>query len=139
MDDRETLPDTLSWHPSHPLTVVIAEPDVAELAENLTRVEWWRIDDLLSANGIHINVHADQFWNADPLGARPRPDEGSAWVGLRFAGYILTCDLRRDIARDVAAGLTGESSVTVPVLFNCEPDDEAWSDPVVVYFKAERS
>lgn len=140
MDDREPLLDTLSWHPSDPLTVVIAEADVAELADNLTGVDWWRLDDRLSANGIHIDAWAEKNWNANPLGARPHPNEGAAWIQLRFTGYTLTCDLRRSTARDVAAGLTGKSSVTVPMLFNCEPEDEDWlPDPVVVYFTAERS
>lgn len=139
MDDRATLPDTFSWHPSDPLTVVIADADVAELAEKLAGDEWWRVDNLLSANGIRINVRAEQFWNANPLDPHPDPNEGTAWVGLHWPGYILTCSLRRDTARDLAAGLAGESSVTVPVLFNCEPDEEDWPDQVVVYFRAERS
>lgn len=134
MADPETLPAELSWHPREPLTVVIAEADAVELAEKLVSDQWWRVDDLLSVNGIHVNMRAGEFWNAHPLGTAP--NEGTAWVGLHFPGYILTCSLRRGAARDVAAGLTGESPVRVPVLFSCEPDDEAWPDPAVVYFKA---
>jgi len=134
--DREALPAALTWHPREPLTVVIAEVDVGELAEKLVSDQWWRVDDLLSVNGIRVNMRADQFWNAHPLEARPGPGEGTAWVGLHFPGYILTCSLRRDVARDVAAGLTGQSPVRVPLLFSCEPDDEVWPDPVVVYFTA---
>ncbi len=138
MHDSGGLPDTLSWHPSEPLTVVIAEADVAGLAENLTTPWWWRLDDLLSANGIHIDASAEKLWNADPVWTHPAPNDGTAWMRLHFTGYTLTCDLRCDTARDVAAGLTGLSPVTVPVLFNCEPDDEdILPDKVVVYFKAE--
>lgn len=140
MDDRNTLLDPLSWHPSDPLTVVIAEADVAEIAKNLTSADWWRLDNRLSANGIYIDAWAEKLWNADPLGARPHPNEGTAWIRLRFTGYTLACDVRRDTARDVAAGLTGESPVIVPVMFNCEPDDEDdLSEPVAVYFKAAPS
>lgn len=139
MDDREALPDVLAWHPSRPLTVVIGEADVAALAEKLTRDQWWRVDDLVSANGIHVDAWAEKPWNPNPLGARPGPAEGKAWVRLYFSGYTLVCNLRCDIARDVAAGLTGESSVSVPVFFNCEPDDEDdLPEPVTVYFTAVR-
>jgi len=52
--DPETLPAELSWHPREPLTVVIAEADAVELAEKLVSDQWWRVDDLLSVNGIHV-------------------------------------------------------------------------------------
>ncbi len=134
MDDRESLPDTLSWQPSKPLTVVIAEADVAEFAEYLCRdLGGWHFQNRMSVNGIHINAVAERDWSDDR-------DAGTAWVGMYFTTYYVACNLRRDTAREVAAGLTGESSVTVPVLFNCEPEDKDWlHDPVVVYFKAERS
>ncbi|OHU46094.1 hypothetical protein BKG82_28340 [Mycobacteroides chelonae] len=138
--DRETLLGTLSWKPSDPLTVVIAAADVAGLAEKLTRAEWWRVDDLVSANGIRVDAWAEKLWNPDPIWDGTGPDDGTAWVRLHFTGYTLTCDLRRDIARDVAVGLTGASPVSVPVMFNCEPDDEDdLSEPVAVYFEAEAS
>lgn len=138
--DGTTQPGALPWHPSDPLTVVITAADVAELAGKLTRDEWWRVDDLLSANGIHIDAWAEKPWNPDPIWTHPGPDAGTAWVRLHFTGYTLTCDLRRDIARDVAAGLTGASPVTVPVMFNCEPDDQDdLPEPVAVFFTAEPS
>ncbi len=140
MDSRGAQLDVFAWRPPGPLTVVIAEADVVELAEKLTRDGWWRLDNRLSVNGIRIDAHAEQFWNPDPCGPRPRPDQGEAWMSLVFPGYSLACYVRRDTARDVAAGLTGQSSVIVPVHFNCEPDDDpAPADPVAVYFKAERS
>lgn len=133
MDSSESLPGTLSWQPTQPLTVVIADADVVEFGENLrSDFGFWCFQNRLSANGIHIDAKAEKDWVEDR-------NAGTAWVGMTFSGYNLACNLRRDTARDVAAGLLGESSITVPVLFNCEPEDEDWlPDPVVVYFTAER-
>lgn len=133
MDYRERLPDTLSWQPTEPLTVVIADADVVEFGKNLrSDFGFWYFQNRMSANGIHIHAKAEKEWVEDP-------NAGTAWVGMCFTGYNLACHLRRDTARDVAAGLLGESSITVPVLFNCEPEDEdLLPDPVVVYFTAER-
>lgn len=129
MEDRSVL-DTLAWHPRVPLTVVIADADIAEFAGNLRGDHWWYFQNRMSANGIHIHAKAEKTWDEDP-------NTGTAWVGMCFPGYTLTCNLRRDTARDVAAGLLGESSIIVPVLFNCEHDDEGGlPDPVVVYFNA---
>lgn len=120
--------------------MMIAEANVAELAEKLTRDGWWRLDNRLSATGIRIDGRAEQFWNPDPCGPQPRPDQGEAWMSLVFPGYSFACNVRRDTAGDIAAGLTGQTPVIVPVHFNCEPDDDpALAEPIVVYFKAERS
>lgn len=128
------MPDTLSWRPSDPLTVVVAADDVAEFAACLNSERgWWYFQNHVSANGISIDAKAEMAWEEDL-------NTGTAWVALNLAGYHLACDLRRQTARDIAAGLTGESSIVVPVSFTCEPWDEDWlADPVVVYFRSERS
>ncbi|MCA4727148.1 hypothetical protein [Mycolicibacterium fortuitum] len=126
--------DILSWRPPDPLTVVVAAADVTDFANCLTSEHgWWYFQRRMSANGINIDAKAETAWEEDP-------STGTAWVALNFTGYHLACDLRRQTARDIAAALTGESPIAVPVLFTCEPWDEDWlTDPVPVYFRAEQS
>lgn len=132
--DDGRVPDTLSWRPSDPLTVVVAADDVTEFATCLNSERgWWYFQNHVSANGISIDAKAGRAWEEDL-------NTGTAWVALNLTGYHLACDLRRQTARDIAVGLTGESSIVVPVSFTCESWDDDWlADPVVVYFRSERS
>ncbi|CAA0126467.1 Uncharacterised protein [Mycolicibacterium vanbaalenii] len=127
-------PEIPAWRPPAPLTVVLTEPDAAELAGYLSRdTGWWYFQDRQSINGVRLDMKAEQAWEEDP-------NTGTVWVGLYLPGYYLACELDRKTAREVAAALTGESTVAVPMSFTCEPWDEDWlAEPVRVYIEAERN
>lgn len=130
----DSVPSVESWRPPAPLTVVLSESESNELARKLADDGgWWYFQDRVSVNGIAMELSAEKEWDEGE-------DRGTAWVSLRFPGYNLAGDLPRKKARHVAAGLAGESAVSVPVMLNCEPWDQAWlPDPVAVYFSNEHN
>ncbi|WP_165704965.1 hypothetical protein, partial [Mycobacteroides abscessus] len=112
------VPSVMHWSLGERLRVIVGAEHVDELARGLAGGEWWYFQYVLSANGINMYFKGEQEWEDDPT-------DGTAYVRLFFERqddpnqcHVFAGDISRRVARDVAAGLTGDSPVLVPVTMN---------------------
>lgn len=135
-----TVPSVMPWSLGERLRVIVGAEHVDELVRGLAGGEWWYFQYVLSANGINMYFKGEQQWEDDPT-------DGTAFVRLFFEReddpdqcHVFAGEISRQVARDVAAGLAGDSSVLVPVTLNYL-DEAGWQvvGEVPVYFEAEES
>ncbi|WP_074377319.1 hypothetical protein [Mycobacteroides abscessus] len=114
--------------------MVIARGDVDRFAQGLrTEHGFWYFQHEMSANGI-------QMYFAGELADGPDCMAGDTYASLWLPGYsFVNANVTKTLCRDVAAGLTGASSVLVHIPFRATnaDTDEDLPDPVPVYFVAE--
>lgn len=135
-----SVPSVAPWSLGEHLRVIVGAEHVDELVRGLAGGEWWYFQYVLSANGINMYFKGEQEWEDDLT-------DGTAFVRLFFEReddstqcHVFAGEISRQVARDVAAGLTGESPVLVPVTLNYL--DEAGVrvvGQVPVYFEAGES
>jgi len=125
--------DVRRWRLGHSLTVVLASDQVHDFIDVLFNGEHFSLRDVMSDNGITINFRPEKDWSFEA-------DAGAGWIRLVFDRenepaecHVLARNITRAQAREVAAGLTGQTPVLVPLMMNYL-DEVSTIAEVPVYF-----
>jgi len=114
---------------------VVATDQLRHFVDIFSNGEHSSLCDVLSDNGISINFRPDSDWSFEA-------EAGAGWIQLVFVRendpsecHVLACNITRAQAREVAAGLTGQTPVLVPLMMNYLDEASAIAQ-VPVYFTA---
>lgn len=141
MSEQQILPGmgVAGWKLGRSVTVVVPDDRLEELVGILSEGLDMYLNEVCSANGVQISFKPENRWTDDA-------DSGTGWMQLHFARQDKSGDhhffaqtITRAQARKLAAGLSGESPVLVPLTMNYIDDDDGTEDvpQVPVYFVAE--
>lgn len=130
--------DVAEWKLGRSLNVVVPDGYVREFAAILSDGVPGSLCDVLSANGITIDFRSEKDWMFEP-------ETGTGWIQLVIDRrdrnpddfHVLARTITRAEAREVGAGLSGQTPAMVPLTMNYLQEGTEVIAEVAVYFTAE--